>query len=63
MVAAGDDVTVFSRGRTSSRAPGMPSTPLVRTAARVLARDRERGEPPLAVELSTQREADLLAAH
>jgi hypothetical protein len=27
-VAAGDDVTLFNRGRTSSRAPGMPSTPL-----------------------------------
>jgi 2'-hydroxyisoflavone reductase len=39
----------------------MPATPLAGTAADVLAWDRERGEPALAVELAPEREAELLA--
>jgi 2'-hydroxyisoflavone reductase len=39
----------------------MPATPLTVTAADVLAWDRERGEPPLAIELSPEQEAKLLA--
>jgi 2'-hydroxyisoflavone reductase len=39
----------------------MPETPLRTTAADVLTWDRQRGEPPLAVELSPEWEAALLA--
>jgi 2'-hydroxyisoflavone reductase len=39
----------------------MPKTPLEKTAADTLAWDRQRGEPPLAVDLSPEREAELLA--
>jgi 2'-hydroxyisoflavone reductase len=52
---------MFRRSRAAADAAGMPATPLERTAADVLAWDRERGEPPLAVELSPAREAELLA--
>jgi hypothetical protein len=44
---------------THPRTGGLPSTPLATTAADVLARDRQRGEPPLAVHIS--RDAELLA--
>jgi 2'-hydroxyisoflavone reductase len=40
----------------------LTSTPLEQTAREVLAWDRERGEPPLAVGLTREREAELLAA-
>lgn len=52
---------LFLRSSTAARAVGMPSTPLRQTAAEVLAWDRQRGEPPLAVELAPDREAELLA--
>ncbi|RKS77912.1 2'-hydroxyisoflavone reductase [Motilibacter peucedani] len=51
-----------TRSAARARAVGLPSTPLERTAADVLAWDRERGEPPLAVELDPAREAELVAA-
>lgn len=49
--------------RSAARAygEGMPATPLAETAAAVLAWDRERGEPPLQVELSSAQEEELLA--
>lgn len=53
---------MFGRSRAAADAAGLPATPLMTTAADVLAWDRERGEPPLAVELSEQREAELLGA-
>lgn len=52
---------VMARRRAdAARAAGLTATPLETTAADVLAWDRERGEPPLAVELSPEREAALL---
>ena len=57
---AGWDV-MFRRSAARARAAGLPATPLIETAAAVLAWDRERGEPPLEVELTPEREAELLA--
>lgn len=51
---------MFRRSRAAADAVGMPATPLATTVADVLAWDRERGEPPLAVELPPEREAELL---
>jgi 2'-hydroxyisoflavone reductase len=51
---------MFRRSRAAADAAGMPATPLTTTAADVLAWDRDRGEPPLAVELTPEREAELL---
>jgi 2'-hydroxyisoflavone reductase len=53
---------LFRRSAARARAAGMPATPLTGTAAKVLVWDRQRGEPPLAIELSPAREAELLAA-
>ena len=52
---------MFRRSRAAADAAGLPATPLTTTAAAVLAWDRERGEPPLEVELSPEREAELVA--
>ncbi|MCW2571897.1 MAG: NAD-dependent epimerase/dehydratase family protein [Frankiales bacterium] len=54
---------MFRRSAAAAHAVGMPKTPLQQTAADVLAWDQERGDPPLAVELSPEREAELLSAH
>lgn len=51
----------FQRSAAKARAAGMPATPLTVTAVDVLAWDRERGEPPLEIELSPEQEAKLLA--
>jgi len=51
---------LFRRSAARARAVGLPATPLVQTAADVLAWDRDRGEPELAVGLSPEREAELL---
>lgn len=61
VLPAGAD-RVFTRSAAAARAAGMPATPLERTAAAVLAWDRERGEPPLSVGISPEREAELLDA-
>ena len=53
---------MFRRSAAAARAAGLTSTPLVQTAADVLAWDRERGEPPLSVGLTPEREAELLGA-
>ena len=50
------------RSAARARGVGLTATPLEQTAAAVLTWDRERGEPPLAVELSAEQEAELLAA-
>ena len=50
------------RSAERARAVGLTATPLAQTAAAVLAWDRGRGEPPLPVELSPERESELLAA-
>ena len=52
---------MFRRSADRARAVGLTATSLDTTAADVLAWDRERGTPPLAVELSPEREAELLA--
>jgi 2'-hydroxyisoflavone reductase len=52
---------MHKRSAAKARAAGMPATPLTRTAAAVLAWDRERGEPPLTTGLSPQDEAALLS--
>jgi 2'-hydroxyisoflavone reductase len=52
---------MFRRSAGRAYDAGMPATPLVTTAADVLAWDRERGEPALSVGLSPEREAELLA--
>jgi len=49
------------RSAARARAVGLTATPLETTAADVLAWDRLRGEPPLAGELSPEREAALLS--
>jgi 2'-hydroxyisoflavone reductase len=51
---------MFRRSAAAAHSAGMPTTPLEKTAADVLAWDRERGTPPLAVELAPEREAELL---
>ena len=53
---------LFRRSAARARAVGLPATPLTTTAADVLAWDRSRGLPPLAVALSPEREAALLGA-
>jgi 2'-hydroxyisoflavone reductase len=53
---------MFRRSATAAHAAGMPSTPLEQTAADTLAWDVDRGQPPLAVELSPDREAELLSS-
>jgi 2'-hydroxyisoflavone reductase len=50
------------RSAALARAAGLTATPLEQTAADVVAWDRGRGEPPLAVDLPAEREAALLAA-
>lgn len=57
---AGWDV-LFRRDARRARAAGLTGTPLVETASAVLAWDRERGEPPLAVGLTAEQEQALLA--
>jgi 2'-hydroxyisoflavone reductase len=60
-----DDTTwwpFFRRSAAAAHAAGMPATPLERTAADVLAWDRERGLPPLSVGWSENEEAAALAA-
>jgi 2'-hydroxyisoflavone reductase len=52
---------MFRRSAAAAYDAGMPKTALEKTAADVLAWDRERGTPPLAVELSPEREAALLS--
>jgi 2'-hydroxyisoflavone reductase len=53
---------MFRRSAAAAHAAGMSKTPLEKTAADTLAWDRDRGEPPLGVELSAEREAELLSA-
>ncbi len=64
LVLPGPSYDVLHR-RSAERAhqAGMPSTPLVETAADVLAWDRERGTSPLEIELTLEREAELLSRH
>ena len=57
----GSDVGM-RRSAALARAAGLTATPLEQTAADVVAWDRGRGEPPLAVDLPAEREAALLAA-
>ena len=49
------------RSAAKARAAGMPATPLVVTAADVLAWDRARGEPPLERGFTPEQEAAVLA--
>jgi 2'-hydroxyisoflavone reductase len=51
---------MFRRSAERARAVGLTGTPLLQTAADVLAWDRERGEPELSTGLSADREAELL---
>lgn len=51
---------MFQRSAAAAHAVGMPRTALKQTAQDTLAWDRDRGQPPLAVELSPEREAELL---
>jgi 2'-hydroxyisoflavone reductase len=53
---------LFTRSSAAARAVGLTATPLVETARATLAWDRDRGQPPLAVELAPDEEAALLAA-
>lgn len=52
---------MFRRSAAAAHAAGMPATPLAKTAADVLAWDRDRGEPPLTAGITPEREAELLA--
>jgi 2'-hydroxyisoflavone reductase len=56
---AGHDV-LFRRSAARARAAGLTATPLVQTAADVLAWDRGRGEPPLSVGITEEQESRLL---
>ncbi len=49
VIADAADDAVFRRRADLARAAGLPATPLVQTAADVLAWDRARGLPPLQV--------------
>ena len=51
------------RNPTKARAAGMPVTPLRQTVADVLRWDENRGTPPLAIGLTPDAEATLLAHH
>jgi nucleoside-diphosphate-sugar epimerase len=51
------------RSPARARAAGLPATPLVTTAADVLAWDRARGEPPLAAGFTPAQEQAILAQH
>jgi 2'-hydroxyisoflavone reductase len=51
---------MFRRSAAAARRAGLTATPLVTTAADVLAWDRARGEPPLSVGMTPEREAELL---
>lgn len=53
--------TVFRRRADRARASGLPATPLVATAAAVLAWDVQRGRPPLTVGPTPEQEARLLS--
>ncbi len=57
-----DDDVMFTRSRAAADAAGMPATPLQQTAADTLAWDTARGRPPLTVDLSPEREVDVIAA-
>src|SRR3954471_3147439 len=50
---------MFRRSAAAAHVVGMSKTPLEKTAADVLTWDRQRGDPPLAVQLSPEREAEL----
>lgn len=52
---------MFRRSAAAAYRAGMPATPLEQTAANVLGWDTGRGSPPLAVELSPERETELLS--
>jgi len=52
---------MFQRSPERALAAGMPATPLTATAAEVLAWDRGRGEPALAVDLTPEQEKSLLS--
>ncbi|MQY16008.1 hypothetical protein SRB5_62000 [Streptomyces sp. RB5] len=52
---------MFRRSAARARAAGLTATPLVRTAADVLAWDRDRGEPPLGVGFTAEEERAALA--
>ncbi len=56
----GRDDAMFLRRADAARAAGLTATPLTTTAADVLAWDRSRGEPPLSVGMSAERESALL---
>ena len=61
LVQPDPDADVLNRRSAArARAVGLTATPLETTAADVLAWDRGRGEPPLQVGLSAEREAELL---
>jgi 2'-hydroxyisoflavone reductase len=51
------------RSPARARAAGLPATPLLTTAADVLAWDRARGEPPLELGFTSAQEQALLAEH
>ena len=51
---------MFQRSAAAAHAAGMPRTPLEQTAKDTLAWDRDRGEPPLAIDLTPEREDELL---
>lgn len=52
---------LFRLSATRARECGLPATPLVTTAAKVLAWDRRRGETPLTQGLTPEQEAELLS--
>lgn len=54
-------VRLFQLDASRARTAGLPSTPLVETARKVLEWDRGRGEPPLSQGLTAEQEAQLLA--
>ncbi len=60
MLPGVDSDVMFRRSAATAHQVGMPQTPLVKTAAAVLAWDRGRGEPALAVGVTAEREQELL---
>ena len=60
VLAEHSEEVAFRRSAARARGVGLGATPLTTTAADVLAWDTARGLPPLAVELTPEREAALL---
>ncbi|MFE5549842.1 NAD-dependent epimerase/dehydratase family protein [Streptomyces sp. NPDC056534] len=56
-----DGHKLFQTSSTRARRSGLPATPLAETAAKVLAWDHQRGQPPLSQGITPEQETELLS--